>query len=195
MKRVHVIAITIEWIILVVSTIGNISLMITLKRRFTRSSRFYHCLMFNLAVADTMFLYSTIPFDFVERLHSPRFPFGPFLCKIISPFQTTVVMTSIYTVVALSCQRYCMIVRISEDAKECRKTTLLATILALWLVPIILAGIPLAIALEYENHTCQETWSSFLKRYFTVYLTFIQYIGPLFVITLCNGRAVIKLKR
>ena len=151
--------------------------------------------MLNLAAADIMFVASTIPFNFIEKIYSPKFPFGAALCKILMPFQTAAAMTAIFTLVTLSCQRYFMIVRPSEDQQEGQRLTLLLTFLALWSLPIILAAVPLAIALKYENGMCTESWSHVYKQCFTVYLTMIQYVGPLAVIAWCNGRAVMELRR
>ena len=184
-----------SWIIFVISVIGNVTLIIALKHHFSRSSRLYICLMFNLATADLVFVVSSIPFNFVERLFAPRFPFGPVLCKLLMPFQTMAAMTAIFTLVTLSCQRYFMIVRPTEDTQDGRKVPLIITFLSLWLLPVILAAVPLAIALRYEDGKCGESWSDVYSKCFTVYLTMIQYVGPLGVIAWCNGRAVVALRR
>ena len=195
MNNIQIVTGVVSWLIFVISVIGNILLIIALKHHFCRSSRMYIYLMFNLATADIVFVVSSIPFNFVERLYAPQFPFGAALCKLLMPFQTAAVMTSIFTVVTLSCQRYFMIVRPSEDAQEGQKVTLFVTFLSLWLMPIILAAVPLAIVLEYKDGQCSESWSDLYMRCFTVYLTMIQYVGPLAVIAWCNGRAVVELRR
>ena len=195
MNSIQIFTGTLSWLILLISIIGNVTLIIALKHHFSRSSRLYICLMFNLAAADIVFVLSSIPFNFVERLYAPRFPFGPALCKLLMPFQTMAAMTSIFTVVTLSCQRYFMIVRPSEDQHEGERRTLFITFLCLWLLPVVFAAIPLAVALRYEDGVCAESWSDIYKRCFTVYLTMIQYVGPLGVIAWCNGRAVLELRR
>ncbi|XP_028392939.1 neuropeptide Y receptor type 6-like isoform X2 [Dendronephthya gigantea] len=195
MNSTHVFTATISWLILIVSVVGNVALIIALKHHFRRSSRLYICLMFNLAATDIVFVVSSIPFTFVEKLHAPQFPFGAALCKLLMPFQTTAAMTAIFTVVTLSCQRYFMIVRPTEEPQEGHNLTLFLTVFSLWFLPIVLAAIPLGIALKYQNERCLESWPDVFKRCFTVYLTVIQYIGPLAVITWCNGRAVVELKR
>ena len=195
MNTVQIVTATISWIILVISVIGNVTLIIALKQHFSRSSRLYIWLMFNLATADIVFVVSSIPFNFIESLYAPRFPFGPALCKLITPVQTAAAMTTIFTLVTLSCQRYFMIVRPSEDAREGQGLTLFITFFCLWLLPIIFAAVPLAITLQMEDGKCLETWSNIYRQCFTVYLTTIQYVGPLAVIAWCNGRAVVELRR
>lgn len=194
MNNIQIFTGALSWLIFLISVIGNITLIVALKHHFCSSSRQYICLMFNLATADIVFVASSIPFNFVEGFYD-RFPFGPALCKLLMPFQTAAGMTAIFTLVTLSCQRYFMIVRPSEDAQEGHRMTLFLTFLSLWLLPIILAAVPLAIALEYKDGKCSESWPDLYKRCFTVYLTMIQYVGPLAVIAWCNGRAVVELRR
>ena len=195
MNSVQVFTGTISWLIFTISVIGNIALIIALKHHFRRSSRLYICLMFNLAVADIVFVASAIPFNFVERLYAPRFPFGSALCKLLMPFQTSAAMAAIFTVVALSCQRYFMIVKPSEDPREGHRATLILIFLCLWLLPILFAAVPLVVTLEYKDGRCVESWSKVSMQVFTVYLTVIQYVAPLAVIAWCNGRAVRELRR
>ena len=195
MSTVHIIIGTLSWLIFVISIIGNVTLIIALKHHYNRSSRLYVCLMFNLATADIVSVVSSIPFNFVDRLYAPQFPYSPALCKVIMPFQTAAAMTSIFTLVTLSCQRYFMIARPSEDARESKRTTLIIILFCLWFLPIVLAAVPLAIALQYQDGKCSESWANIYKQCFTVYLTMIQYVGPLGVIAWCNGRAVLELRR
>ena len=189
---IHVVA----WLILLISTLGNFTLIIALIKHYRKSSSRYICLMFNLAVADLLLVFSSIPFTFVEELQNPVFPFSAPLCKLLWPFQTSMAMTSIFTVAALSCQRYLMIVRPSMNYQKGNAVTTSFVLTILWALPIITAALPLAFSLELDDKKiCAERWSDRYKRYFTVYLTSIQYVLPLGVITWCNGRAVIVLKK
>lgn len=182
-------------LILLLSTVGNTILMLVLIKNFRTASRGYVYLMFNLAVADLLLVFSSIPFSLAEKLQEPVFPFGKLLCKLLWPFQTTTMMTSIFTVATLSCQRYLMIVKPSKTCQRGNTVIILSTLAILWILPIITAAVPLAFFLELdEEEVCIETWSNRFKQYFTIYLTCIQYVLPLAVITWCNGRAVIQLK-
>lgn len=194
MENIQIVTVSISWLIFVISVIGNITLIIALKQHFRSSSRLYIYLMLNLAAADIVFVVSSIPTNFVESVYAPKFPFGPVLCKLLTPFQTTTAMTAIFTLVTLSCQRYFMIVRPS-DPHQCHQGTMLFTFLILWLLPVCLAAVPLTVTLQYRDDKCTESWSNIYRQCFTVYLTMIQYVVPLSVIGWCNGRAVLKLRR
>lgn len=152
--------------------------------------------MCNLAVADLALVVSSIPFNFIEKLQQPEFPFGFLLCKLLWPFQTSTAMTAIFTVAMLSFQRYLMIVRPTEKYQKGSKVIILSTLAFLWISPILLAAVPFAFSLNLDaDNVCDEVWSDQYKKYFTVYLTFVQYALPLGVIAWCNGRSVIELKR
>lgn len=201
MEALEIGIITIMSCILLLSLIGNIALLVVVHGQLPyQTVRNYSYLILNLAISDILLASSSIPFDIVQRFTAPVFPFGPTTCKFLWPFQTICNMASIFTVGALSYQRYRLVVRpFNGKLKRRRFFIMLASI---WVLPVILAGLPYSLVLRMDQNTssCVEEWSPVsrqaqMKLGFTAYLFIIQYVLPLALIVSCNVKAIIELKR
>lgn len=201
MEGLQVGLVAIACCILAFSLAGNIALTVVILEQLPRQAvKNYSYLILNLAVSDLLFALSSIPFDIVERFKQPVFPFGSTMCKVLWPFQTVCGMASIFTVGALSYQRYRLIVRPCKGKLPLKKFMVLLT--SIWVLPVLLAGIPYSSVLHMDSNTsaCIEEWTPLtkqakLKLSFTTYLFIIQYILPLALIVWCNVRAIGRLKR
>lgn len=187
--------------ILFLSLFGNIVLLVVVHGQLPyQAVRNYSYLILNLAISDILLATSSIPFDIVQRLKAPFFPFGPTMCKLLWPFQTVCSMASIFTVGALSYQRYRLVVKpFNGKLPRYRFFIMLASI---WLLPVFLAGLPYSFVLRLDENTsfCEEEWipassRDQIKLSFTTYLFIIQYVLPLGLIVWCNVKAIIELKR
>ena len=187
--------------ILFLSLFGNIILLIVVHRQLpSQAVRNYSYLILNLAVSDILLASSSIPFDIVQRLKAPVFPFGPTMCKLLWPFQTVCSMASIFTVGALSYQRYRLVVKPFNGKLSTRRFVIMLA--SLWLLPVFLAGLPYSFVLRWNQNasSCTEQWipvskGAQMKLSFTTYLFIIQYVLPLGLIVWCNVKAIIELKR
>ena len=187
--------------ILFLSLFGNFILLVVVHGQLAfQAVRNYSYLILNLAISDILLAGSSIPFDIVQRLKAPVFPFGSTMCKLLWPFQTVCSMASIFTVGALSYQRYRLVVRpFNGKLSRRRFFVMLASI---WLLPVVLAGLPYSSVLRFDQNSssCLEEWipaskQAQMKLSFTSYLFIIQYVLPLALIVWCNVKAIIELKR
>lgn len=187
--------------ILFMSLFGNIILLVVVHGQLSNQAvRNYSYLILNLAISDILLASSSIPFDIVERLKAPVFPFGPTMCKILWPFQTICSMASIFTVGALSYQRYRLVVRPFKGKLPRRRFFIMLA--SIWLLPVFLAGLPYSFVLRLDQNSssCTEEWipassQAQVKLSFTTYLFIIQYVLPLALIVWCNVKAIVELKR
>jgi hypothetical protein len=187
--------------ILFMSLFGNIILLVVVHGQLSNQAvRNYSYLILNLAISDILLASSSIPFDIVERLKAPVFPFGPTMCKILWPFQTICSMASIFTVGALSYQRYRLVVRPFKGKLPRRRFFIMLA--SIWLLPVFLAGLPYSFVLRLDQNSssCMEEWipassQAQVKLSFTTYLFIIQYVLPLALIVWCNVKAIVELKR
>lgn len=65
----------------------------------------------NLAVGDILMTLFCVPFSFVSMLLLRYWPFGVFMCKLVNFTQAVSVLVSAYTLLALSIDRYIVIMR------------------------------------------------------------------------------------
>ena len=201
MEALQIGLISIACCILAFSLIGNIALSAVVLEQLPRQpTKNYSYLILNLAVSDVLFVLSCIPFHIAEGFKRPVFPFGSTMCKLLWPFQTVCGMASIFTVEALSFQRYRLIVQPCKGKLPWKTFIVILTLI--WVLPVFLAGIPYSYVLRMDGNTseCYEEWTVFtkhpqMKLSFTIYLVIIQYILPLSLIVWCNVRAICRLKR
>lgn len=187
--------------ILFLSLLGNIVLLVVVHAQLPfQAVRNYSYLILNLAISDILFAGFSLPFDIVQRLNGPTFPFGATLCKFLWPFQTVCGMASIFTVGALSYQRYRLVVKPFNG--KLPKRHFFAMLASIWLLPVLLAGLPYSFVLRFDENAsyCLEEWipasrQGHIKLGFTTYLFILQYVLPLALIVWCNVNAILELKR
>ncbi|XP_028392921.1 uncharacterized protein LOC114517415 [Dendronephthya gigantea] len=201
MEALEIGLITAMGFILFLSLFGNIVLLIVVHAQLPyQAVRNYSYLILNLAICDILLAASSIPFDIVQRLEAPTFPFGATMCKLLWPFQTVCGMASIFTVGALSYQRYRLVVKPFNG--KLSKRRFLAMLASIWLLPVLLAGLPYSFVLKFDDNAsfCFEEWmpvsrQAQIKLGFTIYLFILQYVLPLVLIVWCNVNAILELKR
>jgi hypothetical protein len=114
-----------------------------------------------------------VPFSYIPVL-SQYWPFGGFLCAIVSPAQATTVFVSAYTLVALAVDRYSAI--LYPLRPRLRRSQALLVIAVIWVVALITA-LPIAIFTRVELDElrgvplCDEVSSSNLNFLFIIILT------------------------
>jgi hypothetical protein len=100
----------------------------------------------NLALGDLLMALLCVPFSYIPVL-SQYWPFGGFLCAIVSPAQATTVFVSAYTLVALAVDRYMAI--LYPLRPRLRQSQALLVIAVIWVVALITA-IPVAVFTRVE---------------------------------------------
>ena len=152
----------------------------------------------NLAVGDILMACLCIPFGFVSNLLLQYWPFGAFMCVLVSYAQAVSVFISAYTLIAISIDRYIAILYPLRP----RITRLQAKLIIfiIWIVALI-TPLPTAVLSRLEVHpsyvdkndtvryVCMEMWESQDERYqYSMALMVLQYFFPLIVLLFTYSR-------
>ena len=167
-------------VIAVIAVLGNALICWNELTRHPRKTSSYFII--NLAISDLAAGVLSIPLDIVERL-SGTWPFFPFMCHVVYPFQTVLMAVSVITLLCMSFERHRAVV----TPFKCRPAGgfLVRVIIALWVISVLLV-IPYTLVLKIKNGDCVEDWPS--KDYVKIYTmsVFIAlYLLPLTLITIC----------
>ncbi|KAK4029538.1 hypothetical protein OUZ56_022519 [Daphnia magna] len=125
-------------IIFLVGVIGNGSLIYVLCRHKSMRS-VPNTFIFNLAVGDLLILICTVPFTSTIYTFD-SWPYGEFVCKASEFAKDTSVGVSVFTLTALSFDRYTAIVRPVQSFVSGPRSKLVIVCLAvIWLTSLVLA--------------------------------------------------------
>ena len=172
--------------VFVVGFIGNLLTIIVICRKGQNKST-YQMLVLNLAISDFLFIISILPLSTYEM-------FGVieksgFYCRVIWPWFTIPYLLSIFSITSMALQRCRSIVMPYRPKLSKQKTS--AWIAAIWLVSFVIV-LPLVIVTRwaYPNQ-CVENWPSYSHRKaYTLALFLLQYLIPLFIITIVYAKII-----
>ena len=170
-------------VISIVGSLANLVICVGLSRGRLKSSEYF---ILNLAVADLLVCAIGIPLD-IYLQYVDSWPYGAFLCRVISPSQTLLILVSILTLMGMSLERH----RAICNPLKQRLTSkwICCSIACIWVISIA-AVVPYANALDYINNDCEENWSvPENAKYYTLALFIIDYCIPLTIITYCYAKA------
>ncbi|XP_029437352.1 galanin receptor type 1-like [Rhinatrema bivittatum] len=180
--------------------IGNSLVITVLARNKKVKSSVTNTLILNLSVADLAFLLLCVPFQ--ATIYSlPEWVFGALLCKFVHYFFTVTMLVSIFTLVAMSIDRYITVVHSRRSpCLRSQRNTLLGMCTA-WVLSLGIA-VPVAqhqtyVTGYYEapNSTfCWEIWEDeTTKHTYTVAILILGYLLPLVLITCCYMKVLCHL--
>ncbi|XP_041457523.1 cholecystokinin receptor type A-like [Lytechinus variegatus] len=186
-------------IIFLLAVIGNILVIVTLvqnKRMRTVTNIF----LLSLSVSDLLFAILCMPFTLVGNILQ-RFIFGEGICKIIPYFQGASVAVSVWTMCAISLERYHAICNPLASRAWQTKTRACKIIVAVWLMSFLVL-LPFAIYTEHEQigqseyYKCRERFPSalFHKLYITCIFMALMFI-PLFMMCIAYALIIRELWR
>ena len=168
----------------IVGTFANLMICSAAIRRRRKSSEYF---ILNLAIADLMVCVIGIPLDIYQKLHAGAWQYGAPLCKVVYPFQTLLVLISIFTLTAMSLERYRAIV--TPFKQKLRKSAILGIIALIWCLGLGVV-VPFSNVLTYIGVSCVEKWPGKNdSKYYTIALFVIDYCVPLTIIAYCYSRA------
>ncbi|XP_016104144.1 galanin receptor type 1-like [Sinocyclocheilus grahami] len=182
-------------LIFTLGVLGN-SLVITVlaQRKPGQQRSTTNIFILNLSVADLSYLLFCIPFQSTVYI-LPTWILGAFICKFIHYFFTVSMLVSIFTLSAMSVDRYIAIV-------HCRKSSYIRVgrhaligVLIIWVLSFAMAT-PVAyyqgIVESEDNSTfCWEVWPDHSRRKIYVVCTFVfGYVLPLILISFCYAKVL-----
>lgn len=178
-KAVEIVQLVCYSIIVVLGTLGNSLICLTVLRQTKRKPCEYFIL--NLAITDLAASLFSVPLDIIEKL-AGYFPFGPFFCKVIYPFQTIIMAVSIATLIAMSLERHRAIIHPLKPRIHTKMTLFL--IVLFWVFSGLLVS-PYIVVLKYDGSNCSGEWpgEDYIKAY-TLFLFIVFYVVPLVIISI-----------
>ncbi|XP_059476265.1 neuropeptide CCHamide-1 receptor-like [Neocloeon triangulifer] len=152
-------------IIFVVGVLGNGSLILIFARH-RRMRNVPNTYIFSLALGDLILIVSCVPFT--STLYTfESWPYGAFICKLSETVKDLSVGVSVFTLTALSAERYCAIVnpmRRHAGGILGSKTVTLCTAIGIWIVSLIFA-VPSAVFSRLREHVLLNNHSVILYCY------------------------------
>lgn len=191
-------------LIFVVGLLGNSLVMVVIGRvkygGGRRPGSPTNIFILNLSVADLLFLLFCVPFH--ATIYSlPQWVFGSFLCKSAHFLASVSMLVSVFTLVAMSVDRYVAVVRSKKSPCVRSRRNALAGVCVIWTlsvacsVPVaqhqVLTGHPTA-----PNSTfCWEQWSGASRPAYRVTVLLLGYLLPLLLISCCYTRVLFHLHK
>ena len=159
--------------VVAVGFIGNLLVLVILKRRKTKTRAPYEYFVGNLSIADLAFEVAIVTY---YHYHSTKSIMPLFFCKTLIQLVATSKAVSVYTVTAIAVFRLKAIT--SLNFKPARKV-IHGTIVWTWIVGYVLY-IPLFLVMDVDPTTgfCYENLQSYrmMNKVYTVVLFLVQYI-------------------
>ncbi|KAM9508496.1 galanin receptor type 1-like [Guaruba guarouba] len=191
-------------LIFLLGIVGNTLVLVVLgcfrpRRRPTRSVT--NIFILNLSIADFSFLLFCVPFQ--ATIYSlPEWNFGAFFCKWVHYLAMATMLVSIFTLVAMSMDRYIAVVHAKRSLCIRSKHNAALGVAVIWLLSLIIA-IPVA---EHQalvsghqqapnSSFCWEHWEngSTAKQMYKVTILLVGYLLPLVLITFCYAKVLYHL--
>ncbi|KAI5626420.1 galanin receptor type 1, partial [Silurus asotus] len=186
----NVVALLAFALIFALGVLGNSVVIAVLARRRPGAPRgTTNIFILNLSVADLSYLLFCVPFQATVYV-LPTWVLGAFLCKFTHYFFTVSMLVSIFTLSAMSVDRYVAIVHSRRCSGVRVARHAVRAIAVIWALSLAMAA-PVAhhqnIIRREENATyCWELWPSARDRKIYVVCTFVfGYLLPLLLICFC----------
>ncbi|XP_026569947.1 galanin receptor type 1-like [Pseudonaja textilis] len=193
-------------LIFLLGMVGNTLVLVVLGRlppggRPSRSAT--NIFILNLSIADFSFLLFCVPFQ--ATIYSlPEWVFGAFLCKWVHYLVMATMLVSIFTLVAMSVDRYIAVVHAKRSLCIRSKRNATLGVAVIWFLSLLFA-IPVAEHQELFNGHQQAPNSSFCwelwhgnpgaKQMYKVTIFVVGYLLPLVLITCCYTKVLYHLHK
>uniref|UniRef100_A0A8C1X3B8 Galanin receptor type 1 n=2 Tax=Cyprinus carpio TaxID=7962 RepID=A0A8C1X3B8_CYPCA len=185
-----------------VGIIGNTLVMVVIGKIKSRRSRSTtNIFIMNLSIADLSFLLFCVPFQ--ATIYSlPEWIFGAFLCKYVHYFFTVSMLVSIFTLVAMSVDRYIAVVLSKKSPCIRNRRNALIGVSVIWMLSFIFA-VPAAQHQILTDHPkapnstfCWEIWTERVAKHtYKVTILVTGYLLPLVLITCCYAKVLYHLHK
>uniref|UniRef100_A0A8B9Q7E5 G-protein coupled receptors family 1 profile domain-containing protein n=1 Tax=Apteryx owenii TaxID=8824 RepID=A0A8B9Q7E5_APTOW len=186
-------------LIFLLGMVGNTLVLVVLGRlrpggRPSRSAT--NIFILNLSIADFSFLLFCVPFQ--ATIYSlPEWIFGAFFCKWVHYLAMATMLVSIFTLVAMSVDRYIAVVHAKRSSCIRSKRNAALGVGIIWLLSLLIA-IPVAqhqaLVSGHQqapnSSFCWEHWTdgSTAKQTYKVTILVVGYLLPLALITCCYAK-------
>ena len=177
-------------LVFLVNLFGNVIVVLIITKK-KRMQTFTNWLLLNLAIADLLVALICIPLEIPLEIKNQYWIYGDKFCTIFYPIQTATVYGSVFTLVGLSLSRYWAIIHPFKPQATVRHAKI--AIAVIWMLSLALV-IPYMTVLKVQGDYCSETWRPIQGRIYTVATVVLQFLLPLFVISIAYTFIVYELK-
>uniref|UniRef100_A0A8D0H7P0 Galanin receptor type 1 n=1 Tax=Sphenodon punctatus TaxID=8508 RepID=A0A8D0H7P0_SPHPU len=193
-------------LIFLLGMVGNTLVLVVLGQirpggRPSRSAT--NIFILNLSIADFSFLLFCVPFQ--ATIYSlPEWVFGAFFCKWVHYLAMATMLVSIFTLVAMSVDRYIAVVHAKHSPCIRSKRNATLGVGVIWLLSLLIA-IPVAqhqVLMSGHQQApnssfCWEHWAdgSSAKQMYKVTILVVGYLLPLVLITCCYAKVLYHLHK
>ncbi|KAM9860605.1 galanin receptor type 1b [Aulostomus maculatus] len=194
-------------LIFAVGIVGNSLVMVVIARvkyrgkgGGARSTSPTNIFIVNLSLADLIFLIFCVPLH--ATIYSlPDWRFGAFLCSFGHFFSSVSMLVSIFTLAAMSVDRYVAVVRSTKSACARSSRSALLEVSAIWVLALM-CSVPVAQHQNLVLHPsapnstfCWETWSGASRHAYKVTILLVGYVLPLLLISCCYTKVLFHLNK
>ncbi|XP_076162819.1 cholecystokinin receptor type A [Ptiloglossa arizonensis] len=184
--------------IFLLSVVGNSLVLITLARN-KRMRTVTNVYLLNLAVSDLLLGVFCMPFTLLGQILK-NFVFGITLCKLIPYFQAVSVSVGVWTLVAISLERYFAICRPLKSRRWQTQFHAYKMIGVVWSASLTWTAPILAVSrlksIRGGRHKCREEWPSVgTERAYNLFLDGTLLLVPLIVMSLAYSLIAAELWR
>ena len=138
--------------VIIVGCLGNVLVIAVVFKNKNQLSSTTNTFIVNLAVADLIFLVFCVPFHTVVYSATVHWPLGSHVCKLVHYLQFTSMITSIWTLVLMSLDRF-LAVAYPIQTKHLRTSrSALAVCLIIWF-SALMSAIPIGMAYGVRVYT------------------------------------------
>ncbi|XP_056300910.1 galanin receptor type 1-like [Pseudoliparis swirei] len=174
--------------------LGNSMVIIVLARSKPGKPRSTtNIFILNLSIADLSYLLFCIPFQSTVYM-LPTWVLGAFICKFIHYFFTVSMLVSIFTLSAMSVDRYIAIVHSRKSSSIRVAKHALIGVVVIWILALAMAAPVMYYQNIFhggENHTyCWEVWPPNQKKIYVVCTFVFGYVLPLLLISFCYAKVL-----
>ncbi|KAH0955954.1 hypothetical protein HN011_008374 [Eciton burchellii] len=180
------------------SIVGNSLVLITLAKN-KRMRTVTNVYLLNLAVSDLLLGVFCMPFTLLGQILK-NFVFGLTMCKLISYFQAVSVSVGVWTLVAISLERYFAICRPLKSRRWQTQFHAYKMIAVVWTLSLTWNA-PILIVSRLKNlrggrRKCREEWPSVAtERAYNLFLDGTLLLIPLLLMSLAYSLIAVKLWR
>ncbi|KFQ29154.1 Galanin receptor type 1, partial [Merops nubicus] len=186
-------------LIFLLGMVGNVLVLVVLGRLQPGgcpSHSTTNIFILNLSIADFSFLLFCVPFQ--ATIYSlPEWIFGAFFCKWVHYLAMATMLVSIFTLVAMSVDRYIAVVHAKRSPCFRSKRNAALGVGVIWLLFLLIA-IPVAQHQAFmsghqqapNSSFCWEHWAddSTGKQMYKITILLVGYLLPLMLITCCYAK-------
>ncbi|KAI9514405.1 Galanin receptor type 1 [Dissostichus eleginoides] len=178
--------------IFILGVLGNTMVITVLARSKPKQPRSTtNIFILNLSVADLFYLLFCVPFQSTIYM-LPTWVLGAFICKFIHYFFTVSMLVSIFTLSAMSVDRYVAIVHARKSSSIRVGRHAILGVVLIWILSLGMAA-PVAhyqnIVEREDNGTfCWEVWPDHQRKVYVMSTFVFGYLLPLTLISVCYAK-------